>query len=98
MNNDSDTYGDFVLWVGTYADILAGREGQYRVRLLDNKSPRIGDTGYSGLVLLPDGTFVSTTYCVLAEGEQPLIVSVRFTMAELDAIAAKADKGKPKSK
>jgi len=95
VNEDSATYGDFVLWVGTYADILAGREGQYRVRLLDNKSPRIGDTGYAGLELLPDRTFVSTTYCVLNEGEQPLIVSVRFTLDELDALAgAGASKSK----
>ena len=86
MDKTSPTYGDFVLWVGTYEDIIRGRDGQYRVRLLDNKSGRPGDTGYAGLVLLPDGTFVSTTYCVLTAGEQPLIVSVRFTMKELDAI------------
>jgi hypothetical protein len=54
------------------------------VRLLDNKS-RPGDTGYAGLELLPDGTFVATTYCVLEDGEKPLVVSFRFKLEELDA-------------
>jgi hypothetical protein len=85
---DSPTYGDFVMWVGTYEDIIRGRPGQYRVRLLDNKG-RPGDTGYAGLELLPDGTFVSTTYCVLSEGEQPLVVSIRFKMDEIDQLASK---------
>ena len=86
MNKTSSTYGDFILWVGTYEDILAGRPGQYRVRLLDNQGPG-GDTGYSGLVLLPDGTFVSTTYCRLAKKSQPVVVSLRFTLAEFDELA-----------
>jgi hypothetical protein len=70
-------------WVGTYEDIVAGREGQYRVRLMDNT--RNADTAYPGLELLPDGTFVTTTYGHWDEGEQPYIVSVRFRMEELDA-------------
>jgi len=44
-----------------------------------------GDTGYVGLELLPDGTFVTTTYCVLKEGEKPLVVSVRFKLQDIDA-------------
>ena len=84
MTHISPTKGDFVAWVGIYDDIISGCEGQYRVRLLDNKG-RPGDTGYAGLELLPDGTFVSTTYCVLHEGEQPLVVSVRFKMEDIDA-------------
>src|SRR2546426_2358727 len=32
----SPTKGDWVGWVGKYEDIVAGREGQYRVRLLHN--------------------------------------------------------------
>jgi hypothetical protein len=83
MAHDTPTRGDFVAWVGTYEDILAGRQGQYRVRLLDNHG-RPGDTGYSGLERLHDGTFVATTYCVLKKGEQPCIVSVRFTVDDLD--------------
>ena len=30
--------GDFIAWIGEYEDIVNGHEGQYRVRLLDNKS------------------------------------------------------------
>ena len=81
----SASKGDFVCWVGTYDDIVNGREGQYRVRLLDNKKG--ADTGYAGLELLPDGTFVATTYCHLREGEMPLIASVRFKLEEIDALA-----------
>ena len=75
----------FVGWVGTYDDIKQGRPGQYALRLL----PRLGDTGYPGLHQLADGTLVATTYGVLAAGEKPSIVSLRFTMAEVDALAAK---------
>jgi len=83
----SPTKGDFVAWIGRYDDIVNRREGQYRVRLLDNKKG--ADTGYPGLELLPDGTFVATTYCHLYEGEPPLIASVRFKLEEIDAKAAK---------
>jgi len=79
----SPTKGDFVAWVGTYDDIVQGREGQYRVRLLDNKKG--GDCGYPGLELLPDGTFVATTYGHWVEGEEPFIVSVRFKLEQTDA-------------
>jgi hypothetical protein len=81
----SETHGDFVAWVGSYDDLVHGRDGQYRVRLLENHS-KPGDTGYAGLELLPDGTFVSTTYCVLSQGEQPLVVCIRFTLEEIDAM------------
>ncbi len=89
MAKNSPTWGDYVAWVGTYEDILAGRKGQYRVRLLDNKLGP-GETGYSGLELLPDGTFVATTYCGLEADEQPVVVSVRFKLSELDDLAREA--------
>ena len=38
MAHQSSTKGDFVAWVGEYEDIVNVHEGQYRVRLLDNKS------------------------------------------------------------
>ena len=82
---DTPTPGDFVAWVGTYGDVVHGREGQYRVRLLDNT--RGGDCGYPGLEVLPDGTFVATTYGHWTKGQQPYILSVRFKLAELDALA-----------
>ena len=36
---------------------------------------------------LPDGTYVVTTYRHWVEGEEPFVVSVRFTLEELDAKA-----------
>lgn len=79
---ESPTLGDWVAWVGTYEDIVQGREGQYRVRLMDNKHQ--WDCAYPGVEVLPDGTFVLMTYGHWIEGEQPFIVSVRLKLDELD--------------
>ena len=90
MAEASPTKGDWVGWVGTYDDLVRGRDGQYRVRIMDNKDG--WDAAYAGLELLPDGTLVTTTYGHWVEGEQPFIVSVRFTLAELDArVPGRAD-------
>jgi hypothetical protein len=86
MAKDSPTYGDWVAWVGTYEDIVQGREGQYRVRLMDNTKG--SDCAYPGVELLPDGTLVTTTYGHWIQGEPPFIMSVRLKLAELDAKAA----------
>lgn len=83
--HQSPTKGDWVGWVGTYDDIVKGSEGQYRVRLMDNH--RAADCAYPGLELLPDGTFVTTTYGHWIEGQSPFIMSVRFKMEEIDAKA-----------
>ncbi len=77
--------GDWVGWVGTWDDLVAGTSGQYSVRLKDNTKGY--DTTYPGVEILPDGTFVTTTYGHWIEGEPPFIMSVRFKLAELDAIA-----------
>jgi hypothetical protein len=79
---ESPTKGDWVGWVGTFDDIMAGREGEYRVRLMDNKHR--WDCAYPGLELLPDGTFVTTTYGHWEEGARPYVVNVRFRLDELD--------------
>jgi len=79
----SSTQGDWVAWVGRFEDIIAGKEGQYRVRLMDNHHR--WDCAYPGLELLPDGTFVTTTYGHWEAGESPFIVSVRLKLEELDA-------------
>jgi hypothetical protein len=42
------------------------------------------DCTYPGVEVLPDGTFVTTTYGHWTKGEMPYIVSVRFKLAELD--------------
>jgi hypothetical protein len=81
--HESPTRGDWVGWVGRYDDIVRGAEGQYRVRLMKNH--RTADCAYPGLELLPDGTFVTTTYGHWTPAEQPYIVSVRLKLAELDA-------------
>jgi hypothetical protein len=85
----SPTWGDWVAWVGTYEDIVEGREGQYRIRLMDNT--RGADCAYPGVEMLPDGTVVTTTYGHWTESEQPYIVSVRLRLEELDSMAAKGD-------
>jgi len=77
--------GDWAGWVGTYEDLVRGQPGQYYVRIMDNH--RGADCAYPAVEVLPDGTFVTTTYGHWTPGEQPYIVSVRFTLAELDALA-----------
>lgn len=90
--HESSTKGDWVGWVGTYEDIVQGREGQYRVRLMKNHKG--ADCAYPGLELLPDGTFVTTTYGHWTKGEMPFIVSVRFTMKDLDERAKAPQRGR----
>jgi len=82
---ESPTKGDWVAWVGTFDDIVKGREGQYRVRLMDNAEG--ADCAYPGVEVLPDGTFVLTTYGHWTAGEPPYIMSVRLKLDELDRLA-----------
>lgn len=93
---ESPTKGDWVAWVGTYEDIVNGREGQYRVRLMDNRKG--SDCAYPGVEVLPDQTIVTTTYGHWTEGAEPYIVSVRLKLAELDERAAKLPKVKTPGK
>ena len=83
--HETPTFGDWVAWVGTYSDIVNGREGQYRVRLMDNH--KSADCAYPPVEILPDDTLVTTTYGHWTKGESPYIVSVRLKLSELDAIA-----------
>jgi len=84
--HESPTPGDWVAWVGTYEDIVSGREGQYRVRLMDNTKG--ADCAYPPVEVLPDDTIVTTTYGHWSMGESPYIVSVRLKLSELDAMQA----------
>lgn len=86
MAEGSPTKGDWVAWVGTWDDLVGGTPGQYRVRIKDNTDA--WDSTYPGLELLGDGTFVATTYGHWTANEEPYVLSVRFTLAELDARAA----------
>jgi hypothetical protein len=83
--SNSPTEGDWVGWIGKYEDIVQGREGQYRVRLMDNTKD--WDCAYPGVEILSDGTFVTTTYGHWIEGEPPFIVSVRFSLQEIDQMS-----------
>jgi hypothetical protein len=77
----------FIAWVGTYDDIKEGRPGQHRVSLLRT----FKDGFYPGLHQLPDGTIVATTYTTYAPDDGGCsIVSVRFRIDEIDALAARA--------
>jgi len=87
---ESPTQGDWVGWVGTWDDIAGGAEGQYRIRFMDNTLR--SDCAYPGLELLPDGTFVTTTYGHWTKKQKPYIVSVRFKLDELDPEAARLSK------
>lgn len=83
MAPDSPTKGHFVAWVGTYNDIKNGLSGQYRVKLLHNHAGV--DCGYPGLELLPDGTFLATTYLKYEPGKKKhSVVTVRFKVEEFD--------------
>lgn len=78
--------GDWVAWVGTWDDLVNGGNGQYAVRLKDNTKGY--DTSYPGVEVLPDGTFVLTTYGHWDEGEQPYILTTRLKLEELDRLAS----------
>ena len=82
MAAGSPTQGDWVAWIGSWSDLESGRPSAYRVRLMDNTHG--WDAAYPGLELLPDDTFVATTYGHWTSGEEPYVVSVRFRIDELD--------------
>jgi hypothetical protein len=73
--------GKTTAWVGTYEDIIEGREGQYLVSLL-------GYGGYSKLERLPDGTILGITYCRYPYQQEggSSIVTTRFKLEETDAL------------
>lgn len=56
--------GDWVAWIGTYEDIMEQGEGEYRILLCEDwaNNRYSGDTGYTGMVVQPDGTFILDTY------------------------------------
>lgn len=95
-----------VMWVGTYDDLKNGTDGQYRIKLihtyLDNQTQPAeyanADTGYCGNTLMPDGTFVISTYgkfdtaktCQNENGEtvyKTSIASKRINLNDIDRLA-----------
>ena len=89
----SSTYGQYVAWVGSYDDLRHGRPGQYRIHLMKSWSGTkhggwCGDTGYSGVELLPDGTILCTTYIKLYPDDRlQSVACTRFRIAETDRLA-----------
>jgi hypothetical protein len=83
----SPTLGDWVAWVGSYEDIVQGRPGDFRVRLKDNTKGY--DCAYPGVLMLPEGTIVTTTYGHWTAGEQPYILTIRIPIKDLNELVAK---------
>ncbi len=80
----SSTYGHYVAWVGSYADLRVGKPGDCRVLLLENKAANVWDTGYSGVELLNDGTILCTTYLQYrAEDKAHSVVCTRFKLSDI---------------
>ncbi|MFO7974754.1 MAG: sialidase family protein, partial [Candidatus Hydrogenedentota bacterium] len=77
---NSPTKGHFVAWVGTYDDLIQGREGTYRIKLL----PSEARAEYPALEILPDGTFVATNTVKYPGAENYSVVSTRFKLEALD--------------
>lgn len=90
MGLNSPTRGDWVAWVGTYQQMLGEADDEatrpsYRVRLMENH--RGTDCAYPGVVKLPSGEIVTTTYGHWTPQEPPYIVSLRISIDRLDRLA-----------
>ncbi len=84
----SPTRGHFVAWVGSYADLKAGKGGDYRIKLLHSHAKRTSDCGYPGVELLSDGSLLFTTYIKYKPGpEKHSVVSTRLKIAQTDSMA-----------
>ena len=94
-----------IAWVGTYDDLKNGTEGQYRIKLahvyLDYQFVKGyyagADTGYSGNVVLDDGTIVTCGYGKFSHAERAknlyslktYIASKRINLKDTDELVAK---------
>lgn len=80
----SPTKGDWVAWVGTFDDIISGREGQYRLRIMKDRGGK-SDCAYPGVEVQKDGTIITTTYGHFSkEHLDAYIMSVRFKESDID--------------
>ena len=78
MHPNSNFYGNWVAWIGTYEDIIHGKDGQYKIQLKQNLGGRFGDCAYTGMEVLPDDTVIAITYGHWDKDKSPYILSVRF--------------------
>jgi len=95
MAERSATRGDWVAWVGRYRDLVAGMEGDFRVRLMDNAPGwngnewRACDCAYPGVEVLPDGTVVTVTYGKWDTRAPNYLMCVRLKVQENNVVPAK---------
>ena len=63
-NSNDWICGDWVAWVGTYDQLMNQENGEYQIVLAEDwaNNQRSGDTGYAGVVVLDDGTFIMDSY------------------------------------
>lgn len=100
------TAGEWVAWVGTYEDLMEQRDGQYRIEIAKDysKSAKSGDTGYAGVVVLEDGTFIMNSYGHWDEEfsnnwangvttDLAYIKQAKFKLSEIDNIAGLIERG-----
>ena len=80
----SPTIGDWVGWVGTFDDLVEGKEGQYRVRLKENFNGN--DCAYPTHHLLPDGTVFAATYGGWEKEKPNYLLGFHFRIEDLDAL------------
>lgn len=86
-------------WIGTFDDLVNGKEGQYRIKLAHTymegqTEPDISaeaDTGYCGTVILDDGMIVTASYGAFGEKNKDgslktYVVSKRIRPEDLDKI------------
>ena len=70
-------------WIGRYEDIVKGRPGQYRIKLLHAYH---GSVEYPGIEVMPDGTVVAMTSLSYSPGENYSVVCTRFHIEETDSL------------
>ncbi len=64
FENNDWLAGDWVTWVGTYEDLMNQNDGDYTILMEEDftQNAKSGDTGYAGVVVLEDGTFIMNSY------------------------------------
>ncbi|MDU7030633.1 glycoside hydrolase domain-containing protein [uncultured Robinsoniella sp.] len=97
--------GDWAAWVGTYEDLMEQNEGQYRILIDEDwaNNAKSGDTGYAGIIVQPDGTFIMNSYGHwdkdFSESWQGGVTTdlcyirqAKFKLSDIDKIAGITDK------
>lgn len=93
----------WVAWIGDYEDLKRGADGKgdMLVKLANTYNSGVSeitefcnaDTGYAGLVVYPDGTFVTTGYGYFSPADDPdhggqsYIISKQFKVQDLTSLA-----------